>query len=74
VGGVGRPCTLAPLHHCLQKANTTTLEHSDALALYFRYNVENDQECNLETRIIRGCVANDTRVIRFVRYPPGPLR
>ena len=22
----------------------------------------------------RGCVANDTRVVRFQRYPPGPLR
>ena len=32
------------------------------------------QRCSIETKILRGCVANDTQVVRFVRYPPGPLR
>ena len=44
------------------------------LGLYFRYKVVDEQECNLETRVIRGCKPDDTQVMRFVRHPPGPLR
>ena len=62
------------LEPCMREANVTAAAHDAALSLYFRYEVDVAQRCTLETRILRGCVANDTRVVQFVRYPPGPLR
>tara|TARA_B100000405_G_scaffold98358_1_gene68484 strand:- start:3444 stop:4340 length:897 start_codon:yes stop_codon:yes gene_type:complete len=82
-------CVGVPLYHflvlsgddqsalavCLERdAGMTEKEHDAALALYFRYEIVPQRTCTVETEILRGCVANDTRVVSFRRYPPGPLR
>jgi hypothetical protein len=64
----------APLARCLKEATVSAEAHAAALSLYFRYGVVSMQQCNLETRILRGCVADGAQVVRFMRYPPGPLR
>ena len=60
---------------CLARdAGMTQDAHDAALALYFRYEIVPQMTCTIETEILRGCVANDTSVVSFRRYPPGPLR
>ena len=71
-------CVGVPLYHflvlsgddpsalavCLERdAGMTEKEHDAALALYFRYEIVPQRTCTVETEILRGCVANDTRVV-----------
>ena len=64
----------SPLRACLGDVGITPEAHHTALSLYFRYEVEPKNECTFETRILRGCVEDNTARIGFTRYPPGPLR
>ena len=64
----------APLDACLARDDVTPEAHAADMSMYYRYRVENARECTIETRVLRGCVANRTKVIGFPRYPPGPLR
>lgn len=64
----------APLDACLARDDVTPEAHAADMSMYYRYRVEDARECTIETRVLRGCVANRTKVIGFPRYPPGPLR
>ena len=51
----------ATLLRCLTDAHTGAEAHAKGMSLYFRYQVEDRQECSMETRLLRGCVANATQ-------------